>query len=269
MNKRFRVHTFHDLEKTKFQPVEYSALKFGSDAIAKKYGYELAEGFFNRHIDVLMSNSCVVIPSPYSHVENAATIMTKHFVNRINQLLVEVNGEHVEYSTIHRKVTYISDYGFLSKEKRKGLISNDTFYFNRQFIEGKTLIFIDDVRITGTHEEKLIEIMAEEKILNSTFFLYYGEYQGVSPSIEAELNFSCIQSMNDYITLVTNNECHVIVRTIKYLLGSNKSALERALSQLPYSFIEKIYYGSLGEGYYKIPAYQENFNLIKNKIKGA
>lgn len=263
---RFAAHNFTGLTDLEFIPSEYSMLKFGSDSIARKYGYELAAKFFAAYSSLLLSNPCVVIPSPYNHVENAATIMTKHFINKINMLLTEANGEHVEYSIIHRKVTYTNDYGFLSKEKRKDLIDKDTFYFNRQFVEGKTLIFIDDVRITGSHEEKVISVMEDESLTNQAIFLYYGQYFGNSPDIEAQLNFSYVQEPRLYLSLVLQGKCHVIVRTIKYLLSLPMLEAAEVVAQLPIDIREQIYHGSLGEGYYKIPAYQKNFDLIKNSI---
>lgn len=260
----FSAHIFNNLGNVKFNPEDYSKFKFGSTKIAKKFGYELAEKFFNEHSDILMSNRCVVIPSPYNHVKNAATLLAESFVNRINELLVEVNGEHVEFSMIHRKITYTNDYGFLSKEKRKSLINNDSFYFNKDFIKDKVLIFIDDVFITGSHEEKLIDVLDKENLQNKTIFLYYGKYNGCSPEIEAELNFSGIKDYIDYIKIVSSEDNQVIVRTIKYLLGSDYC--KKILKHLSKKKLEDIYFGSLGEGYYKIPKFQENFKLIKTQI---
>jgi hypothetical protein len=266
-HSKYVVNRFYDFENLGFSPVDYSKLKFGSDIIAKKYGYEMADGFFAKHIDVLLSNNCMVIPSPYNHVENAATIMTKHFVNRVNELLVNANGNHVEFGTIQRKVSYTNDYGFLSKEKRKGLIENDSFYFNKQFITNKVLIFIDDVYITGTHEEKLIDVMTKENIDNQCFFLYYGQYGGQTPDIEAQLNFAGVKGVWDYIKVINECDSHVIVRTIKYVLGLDQDDFNILMRNILDEKMEQMYYGALGEGYYKIPAYQQNLEQLKGVVK--
>jgi hypothetical protein len=265
-HKRFSVHTFSDLATTAFSPVDYSRLKFGCNAAALKFGYQLAEQFFAKHVDHLLSHRCVVIPSPYNHVKNAATIMTEHFVNRLNELLVISSGEHVEATIIHRKVSYTNDYGFLSKEKRKGLLSNDSFYVNRDFVQGKTLIFIDDVRITGTHEEKLVEIMDRDNLDNDAFFLYFANYSGNSPDIEAALNFSGMKNVDDYIELATSDQHHVIVRPIKYLLGLAEDEFTNAIQRLPESKKLEVYFGCLGEGYFRIPNYQVNFARLKEAV---
>jgi hypothetical protein len=242
-------------------------LKFGSDSAARKLGHELAVEFFQAHSDKLLANRSVVIASPYNHVHNAATVMTQHFIDRLNELLVFANGEHVEYSVVHRKVTYTADYGFMSKEKRKGLIDNDSFYLNRDFLEGKLLLFVDDVRITGTHEDKLVEILKRDNVPNEAMFLYYANYQGNSPDIEAALNFSGVRSLEDFVALTKEPHHHVIIRPIKYLLGQPPEVVSRVLGEFDDHIVSKMYHGSLAEGYYRIPHYQQNFALLVAETK--
>lgn len=251
---------------TEFCAKTYSRMKFGCDDSAKIFGYELAEKFFEAYMDIILSNRLVVIPSPYNKVKNAATVMTEHFINKLNELIVEANGEHVEYSIIHRKVSYTNDYGFMTKEQRKGLIDNDLFYINKDFVKDKVLVFIDDVKITGTHEEKLKEILERESLDNQSFFLYYAEYFGDRPDIEAELNWASIKEPYDYLQILIDAKNHVIIRPIKYVLTLKETDLKLICDIVPTSRLEEIYYGCLAEGYYKIPSYQTNFQFIKNYL---
>jgi predicted amidophosphoribosyltransferase len=265
-HQRFFVHSFCDLQSSGFSAHEYSRLKFGSDSAAKKLGRELAIKFFEAHSDHLLANNCVVIPSPYNFIKNAATVLTMHFANKLNELLVSSNGSHLDYSIIHRKVSYTNDYGFLSKDKRKSLIDNDSFYLNRDFIEGKTLIFIDDVRITGTHEEKLVDILDRDNIDNDVFFLYYANYVGDSPDIEAKLNFAAISSIEDYLKLAQEPGHHTIIRPIKYILGQTPEVIKEILPKMTDNAVQELYWGCLGEGYYKIPGYHSNFTKISKEF---
>ncbi len=162
----FSLYTFSGKNDLNFCQTQYSQLKYGSDIAARKFGKDLAEKFFEQHYDKLLSNHCVVIPSPYNHVQNAASVLTKHFVNRLNQLLVGVNGNVVEATIIHRKVNYTMDYGFLQQDQREHLINNDAFYFNEQFIKDKFLIFVDDIKITGAHERRMIRLLNDTNSQN-------------------------------------------------------------------------------------------------------
>lgn len=261
---QFALHNFSNLETAPFSPEKYSRLKFGSDKVAKDFGYDLADGFFNKYHHDILNEKIVVIPSPYNQVKNASTIMSEHFMDRMNDLLVSNGGSNLEWSVINRKVSYINDYGFLDKEKRKALIDNDVFHLNKGFLEGKKLIFIDDVNITGTHEDKLIEILDKNEVKNDAYFLYYAKYSkgAVDANIEAALNFAGIRDARDYVALTAEKNHHLIVRPIKFLMSRDPAEFEKVIKDLDIEFIQKLYYGCLSEGYHKIKEYQINFKFL-------
>jgi hypothetical protein len=264
------AHKFSTLDDMPFAAMEYSYLKFGSDRVAKKFGYELAEHTFQKHSEILMTNQCVVIPSPFNFVPNAATIMAEHFTARLNQLLVHANGSHAEWSIIHRKVSYTNDYGFLPKEKRRALIDNDEFYLNRGFLgTDKVLLFIDDVKITGTHEDKLIDVLENHGVQNPAIFLYYAqhEFTGTGADIEAKINFAGIKTVADYVRLAKEPHHHLIVRPIKFMLSADHSDFMHLIEGTSHEWKEKLYNACIGEGYYKIPLYQHNFATLAAYIK--
>jgi predicted amidophosphoribosyltransferase len=261
-HKQFAAHEFTTLEDAPFNPEAYSRLKFGCDHSARAFARNLAHKFFNAHAPELLSNRCVIIPSPYNYVKNAATILTEYFIKYLNHLIVNVNGEPVEFDMIKRYISYTSDYGFMSKDQRKSLLNGDTFYLNSGFYEDKTLIFLDDVVISGAHEEKLKEILAANNIKNNCFFIYYAKYLGQDPSIESRLNFAAVNSLSDYVKMTSDPRHHVIVRPLKYLLSREPEELRQYIVSMDGIKIEEIYHGCIGEGYHKIPGYQENFQTI-------
>lgn len=257
------VHQFSALETANFSPIDYSYLKFGSNKVAKRMGHELADSLFAAHAGTLLANRVVVVSSPYNYVLNAATMMTNHFVDQLNSRLVFAGGEHVEYTVVHRKVSYTNDYGFLSKEQRRELIDGDSFYFNREFVDGKLILFIDDVRITGTHEEKLKEVLARDNLPNEAMFLYYASLTGpASPDIEGRLNFSGVQSVADFVQLTKEDGHRMIVRAIKYVLGLPTDQLTWVINALSDKSVSELYHGCLAEGYYKLPQYQQSFAVV-------
>lgn len=262
------AHKFSSMDKLPFAAADYSKLKFGSDSVAHKFGKDLAYKFFVEHSAELLTQNCVVIPSPYNYVENAATVMARHFTNELNHLLVNANGAHAEWSIIHRKVSYTNDYGFLTKQKRRELIDNDLFFLNKEFLEGKTLIFVDDVCITGTHEDKLVEILDKNGLTNRTFFAYFGKYEKgeVGADIEAQLNFAGITNVGDFVELSREPDHHLIVRPIKFMLSQSTDDFATAIQAMDDSFARKMYYGCVGEGYNRIPKYQDNFQQLMHHL---
>lgn len=260
------AHTFATLADAGFNTADYSRLKFGSNQAAKRMGRILAESFFKANKLRLAREQFVVIPSPYNYVKNAATVLSEHFVDHLNYLVSRIGGAHaIEWDIIHRKVSYINDYGFLSKEDRKALIDGDTFSINKDFWGNKNLIFIDDVNITGTHEDKLIEILDAEKVANDTFFLYFAKYNGTEANTEAALNFSDINSVSVFVQMIKDEpDAKCLVRPIKYLMSQSEITFKVALSQLPLSYVEALYFGCLAEGYNSIEKYEENFEFLEH-----
>ena len=174
------VHSFtaddFDNQRLPFSPASYARLKYGDDSIAKRFGFELADAFFAAHGQEMVEKPVIVIPSPYNFVKNAATVMADHFVRRLNRLIADNGGRHVDYATIQRKSSFAGDYGSLDADARRKLISSDIFYVHEDYFKNKTLVFVDDIRITGAHEERLMSLLAERPALRdaSIHFLYYG-----------------------------------------------------------------------------------------------
>lgn len=262
MKQRYSAHTFSDLETAPFCTDTYSLLKYGHDNSAKLLGVELANKFFNENSAILLSNRIVVIPSPYNIIENAATIMTKHFINRLNYLLVTSNGEHVDLSFIHRKVSYTNDYGNLDKETREKLLNNDEFYINEEFVKDKLIIFVDDIFITGTHENKLRQILFDNELHNDCFFLYYAVYTGNEPEIEGILNTKSIRDVYSLSKIMSIPDYNLIIRPIKHILRLSEKDFVYLMDNIPGHLIEKLLHACLAEGYYKIPQFQKNFQKL-------
>lgn len=262
----FSSHLFTNIADLPFCVKEYSRLKFGDDAIAMKFGYDLADGFFQAHSDIVIGQQLLVCASPYNYVANAATLVTRHFIDRLNHHSVKHAGKAVEYSLIHRKISYVNDYGFLSADKRKALIEGDSFSVNTDFFADKTMVFIDDVRITGTHECKLHDVLTTSGLLtDKAFYLYHAVMVGEGdPAVEAELNFAGLKSVDDFVRMVNDVQHQMIVRPIKYIMGF--SQIDVLLDRMSKVAIRKAYHGALAEGYFKIPQYQRNFAALQREF---
>jgi len=265
MKHAYSPYLFHSLEDAKFHLPSYSKMKFGCDSAARMIGHDLARQFYSRHPEVF-DKQCVVFASPYNYVKNASTIMCSHMIAALNRILVNNRQRPIEYSVIHRTVSYTGDYGKMQQEERQRMLGGDSFYINKQFIEGKTLLFVDDIRITGTHERKLVEMLQSAKVENDAWFLYYADYEGTaSPSIEADINFTAIKSIRD-IVAIAHGEHHAIIRPIKYLLSMPPTELAAHLHEFPPTFLRDVYDGAIAENYHTKPTFQENLQLLRMKL---
>jgi len=262
-DRQFAVHDFKNLDVASFDLQDYSALKFGSDRVARLFGYQMGDKFYNKYHDILINNRCVIIPSAFNVVEIAATILARHFNNRLNDLLSSEGHNIVAWTTMHRSMSYMADYCLMSKEERKRMLSGDKLYINRDFIDGKVLIFVDDITITGAHENKVNDFLEELGLINQHIFCYYARYQGDDAEIESQLNHSGISTIKDYIKLVNEQNHHLVVRAVRFLLDQPLEDLVFALERLDKDFVDKLYFACLAKEYDKIEGYRAGFELIR------
>jgi PRTase ComF-like len=96
-------------------------------------------------------------------------------VYELNKFLAENNAPVVQETKIHRTITYKEDYGALDAEKRMKLIGNDKFHIDKNFLTNKTLIFLDDIRITGSHERMITKMIDEHQLDNDVHMLYFAQ----------------------------------------------------------------------------------------------
>lgn len=265
---RFALHSFSDLETAPFNVEEYSQMKFGSDRVAREFGYAMANAFaiVPDHRVVLHNRKCVVIPAPSTTVPVAATLLSHHFMDRINSLLANEDVKPVEWSMIHRNMTYNNNYADLPKEERKKLLAADTIYINQGFVEDKFLIFIDDCTITGTHEEKISDFLRSENLSNDHAFVCFAKYEGDDPSIEMRLNHCAIKTANDLVDLAWEKGHRVTTRSLRLLLEHPTRKFDELLSGAPREFIDASYHAAIVKGYNSHPPYVANFNLLARRL---
>lgn len=264
---QFAAHTFDNLANAEFDVTDYSRLKFGSFVSATKMGREMAIKFFHQHIDVLSEGNCLVIPSAYNMLEIAATLLARQFMTHLNTMLVKHGMPIVKWTNMHRTITYFSDYAHMTASERKQMLAGDSFFINKDFIRGKTLLFIDDVIITGTHEEKIKEFMIREQLPNKCMYLYYCKYTGECAETEAKLNTCGVNDAVSYLNLINEPNHQIIVRACKFLLNGSASQLLDVLHNAPKMFAQRLHCACILEEYHDVPRYRENMGIIEKFVE--
>lgn len=267
MVTKYSLYQIQAAEDLAFDPKGYSRFKFGDSLIAEQYGNELAEGFIASQLESTYNGQqLVVVPSPYSFIPTATYAMKTYFVYRINRWLAE-NGHPVVHETkVHRSITYKEDYGELDAEARMALIGNDSFHIDKAFLKGKQLIFLDDIRITGSHERMILKMVDEYQLDNDLFMLYFAELTGVGihPNFENYLNYYEIKSIFDLDNIVNSGNFNINTRFVKYVLSYDSVAFGLFIGEQSRAFCQLLYHMAIGNTYHTIDAYQTNLSLLKN-----
>ncbi|MDU1892087.1 MAG: phosphoribosyltransferase family protein [Dysgonomonas sp.] len=252
-----------------FCPEEYSKFKYGAENIARKFGYQLAERFiencFSKTYDGI---PLVVLPSAYSHIPTASFFMKKYFVDKLNNYLYSNGHPVVAETKIHRTVTYREDYGEMSAEDRYRLIKGDRFYIDKDFLEGKKLLFLDDIKITGTHERIIVNMLNGYEVTNDCYMLYFAELinKEIPANIENYLNNYYVRSVDEVADIIKNEKFCFNTRVVKFILNAEPEKFDNFIRSQCEDFVTELYYNAIGNEYFKFSSYLRNLEKLKEYL---
>jgi PRTase ComF-like len=262
----FSLHKINNSESFGFSPSDYSRFKFGDEAVAEKFGTDLAIQFITKYLQANpIIKQLVVISSPYSFIPTATFALKNYFVFTLNQWLADNNFSVVQETKVHRTITYKEDYGELNAEQRMKLIGNDSFHIDKEFLKDKTLLFLDDIKITGSHERMINKMLAEFNLQNDTLLLYFAELENknIHPSIENFLNYYFVKSIFDLNSIINASNFRINTRIVKYILNCDFLSFKVFIQSQTADFISLLYNMALGNSYHTIEEYQTNLSYIK------
>lgn len=268
MAATYSLHKIYSPAEFGFSPGLYSRFKFGDGVAAQHFGETLADGF----IEYLKLNpiceQLVVISSPYSFIPTATFAMKDHFVYRLNHYLAENGLPTVQETKVHRTITYKEDYGELNAEERMRLIGNDSFHIDKAFLEGKTLLFLDDIKITGSHERMIRKMATEYGLNNTMYMLYFAELadSNIHPNIENTLNYYEVKSIFDLDRIINGPDFRINTRLVKYILNYEHGSFRLFIQDQTDAFIRQLYHMAIGNGYHLMESYEANLIYIKNHL---
>lgn len=265
----YSLHHIDNASYFGFNPDEYSRFKFGDDAIAKSFGTGLAEGFIqNCLVKQPVGQQIVVISSPYSFIPTATFALKNWFVSHLNRWLAKHGYNVVQEAKVHRTITYKEDYGELDAEQRISLIGNDLFHIDKDFLINKTLVFLDDIKITGSHERMIMKMVGEYQLNNDIYMLYFAELvnKAIHPNIENYLNYHQVKSIFELDAIIKSGNFAINTRIVKYILNYDFDSFCIFIENQSSSFVDLLYDMALGNGYHTIDAYAKNLNFISSNL---
>jgi len=269
MTATYALHHINDASELGFDADDYSIFKFGDDLVAKDFGTALANGFIRDRLSLIPEiGQMVVIPSPYSFIPTATFAMRNWFTWRINRWLAGKGLPVIQETKVHRTITYKEDYGELDAAQRLSLIGNDSFHIDKEFIAGKTLVFLDDIKITGSHERMILKMIKEYGLTNDVHMLYFAELvnKDIHPNIENYLNYHKVSCVYDLQPIIDSGHFAVNTRVIKYILNTDAENFRIFIGRQTGHFSHLLYDMAIGNGYHTIDVYASNLNFIAENL---
>ena len=266
MSSSYSLHKIIDENQCPFDANEYSWFKFGDKQYAEKFAAELFDGFIEKYSDLLLSkNEIVILPSPYLSIPTASNFLCYYFKKCLNSFLFNNNRKASIESKIYRNQTYVTDYGNLSFDERVKLIANDTYYIDRNFINDKLCIFVDDIKITGSHEHTVNKILDQYNVNGDFVFVYFAELinKEIHPKIENHYNYFAVKSVNDIVDVINRINFQYNTRIIKYILNLDEEQFTFLTNNISIEKRNELFHLAISNNYHQIIEYQDNIEMIK------
>jgi hypothetical protein len=272
-NRTISRHIITSGNNLGFSAVNYSKFKYGSKDVARRFGKELGAYLISQgYFDTTSDKQIVIIPSPYYFIPTATYAMKDYLIHTINNHLVKIGQNPVQEAKIWRKPAYVTDYGDMSEIERKAAIGSESFHLDRDFVKGKHLMFLDDIRITGAHEERIKEMIERLQLEEngcSCDFIYYAllNNRNVDPKLESQLNLAALNNLLDLDKIVKNENFLFNTRNVKYILASPPDECKVFLNYQRKTFLETLHYNAIGNGYHLADVFKENLSILEELLK--
>jgi hypothetical protein len=269
MSLSYSLYKITDQHNCPFSESEYSRFKFGDSEMAMKFVDELFEGFIARYSNLILSHEeIVILPSPYHAIPTASNYLSFYFKTKMNAFLYEHNRKALVESKIFRNQTYTTDYGNLDYDDRVKLIANDTYYIDRNFINGKLCLFLDDIKITGSHEHIVKKILAQYDVQGEFVFMYFAELMNkdIHPNIENYYNYFYVKDLESLSAVINARSFVFNTRIVKYILKLEITELILLMNNVDSFKFEQLFHLAVSNNYHTISDYSENLTYINQNI---
>ena len=251
-------------ENTPFDAAFYSRFKYGSGLAAAHYAKLLCEILG----DVWQpSQHWIVTSSAYKCVPTASDAIAQAALKIMQQLVHFQEIASINSVKIHRNILFDSDYGNLPYEQRLQLMQQTPLEIEAAKVRGKHLLIIDDLRVTGAHEQKVHDLLQRTEA-EQLLFVYVAEWkQCVEPTIEHRLNHEWVKSLNELHYIIENEDFMINARVCKFLLSyPHPPDLAAFYAKLSPDLLQRLHEAICGDGYHLMPNYKACYEILKQSI---
>lgn len=266
--KTHSLYLIQGIEFIPFEPSEYSMFKYGSKSMARKFGKHLGKMLSYR---LPIDKQIVIIPAPYNFIPTATFALKDYVISELNKRLIEKGMKlPIQEAKIFRPASYNTDYGNMSLSERRNAIGSEQFHVDKEFLKGKLVLFLDDIRVTGAHEERIIEMIDRIGLECDCEFVYFANVDqsaAVDPKIENYLNLYSMKSLLDLDEVIKNDEFIFNTRNVKFILNAKPEEFQNFINYQRKKFRETLFSNLLGNGYHMEERFTNNVEYLEEILK--
>ena len=257
-----------------FNVALYSRYKYGWTVAADWFARSLGSSFLAGQPGFAYRPRLLIASSPYRCVPTAAHALAIRLVAILNDARAAHGLPAARLVHIERRAASSGDYGTLSAEARARLMAANGLSFDRllPYAENAHLIVVDDVKVTGAHQECLTRA-SDALPLRSRMFLHIAAFidsgaRPLDPALEDRLNHAAIRTLDDLAAVVAGPDFSWNVRVCKFLLNpANRYRLAEFLARMPVRRVRELHDNSQRDGYAQMDAYRGSHAIVRAELR--
>ncbi len=270
--KRIALHQLYPNTKkgisslhNSFDKEAYSKFKYGDTRIAQHYAESLTQKLLQNPAYLQDNTATIYITSSaFRHVPTAAQSILNAFLETTK---AQLSSLKLQYFKIHRNYLDGRDYAQLTSEERERVLNQANLFIDDKVNLGNQKVWvIDDIRITGKHEEKILKFLQKLGVEEVKFLYVANLQQGTELSwLEHYINHAWVKDLERLEQIVQLPYFQANARVCKFLLSYPcHASLKAFLEKLDLSKITVLFKAVKHDSFDKVENYKSAFLLLEN-----
>lgn len=241
--------------------VLYSEFKYGRRSAAELFGDRIAEQLIDQfHTQITPGEEIVVLGTPYKNLPNAARLLAITVERHLR-----ASGFLSSYGRIYQDHVGEGVYSTFTQAERDARNGQKNRFFDPKKLEGRHIVVIDDVRITGSVQRSIAKLLADVPKLSLTIVNLAQldpELAQREPQLEHALNHLAVKDLSDVLRLMMSGDFVLVTRVVRFILQSAPHEVLWLLERLRADQVTMLYEAVIEERYDQIEDYNLTAQLV-------
>jgi hypothetical protein len=171
---------------------------------------------------------------------------------------------------VWRKKSYFTDYSRLSKAERENVFADEVFTTDTELLRSAYALFVDDIRITGAHENRIFRMTDELGVARGQIaMLHYARIQipDLDPAIEDRMNSAAMSNLTSVTEMINANDFCWNTRVTKHVLSQPAESFMEFAESIRSDDRVRLLNGALSNGYGYLPEFQGNVQRLLSSLQ--
>jgi hypothetical protein len=241
---------------------EFSRFKHGASAPTWRFGRRLVRTLVTECAELVHAERLVVTASCYKVVPLASVALGRVVAHRLNRERADAGRAPLVWTQFYRDQLIEGDYSTMSLAQRQDFIANDVIRIDEAVLTGAAVLVVDDLRVTGFHEDRLASVLEAAGVPAATFAYLVTIDGRADPTVEQRMNTTTVDGVDALLTLAGGAGFVLNSRVCKLILGAPPADVERLVAGLPVGLLAELVAGLECNGYAVMSRYRAAYETM-------